>query len=168
MGPYLLAMLFLAIPSQVLSPPFERDGQARLEKNTPIQTINGIIREIQFIGPKRMFSEAAHPHINSRVGDPLDQRIVERDVRALANLGWFDFVTAEVIPIGDETDVRLVFELEERPYLAEVKFQGSKLLSHERILQLLADRKIILRMSAPWTALSFGVLHACKPSDGKD
>lgn len=94
MGPYLLAALFLAIPPQV-SPSFESNVRFNLERNTATQAINGVVREVRFIGLKRIFSEALQAHIKSRVGDPLDQRIVQRDVRALAGLGWFDSVTAE-------------------------------------------------------------------------
>jgi outer membrane protein assembly complex protein YaeT len=81
--------------------------------------------------------------------------MVERDVRALANLGWFDSVRAEAVPItdpeaGDErSGLCLVFELSEQPYLSQVSFHGSELLSHERILQLLAERKVTLKVSAP-------------------
>jgi len=154
MGPYLLAMLFFAIPPQLLSSSFESGVRFQLNKDTATQPVNGIIREVRFVGLKRIFSEALQGHINSHVGDPLDQRMVERDVRALANLGWFDSVTVEAVPItesaGDEpSDLRLVFELRERPYLSRVSFHGSELLSYERILQLLAERKITLKLAAP-------------------
>jgi outer membrane protein assembly complex protein YaeT len=155
MGPYLLTILFLAIPPQVVSPSFESGVQSPLEEGTATSTVNGIIGEVQFVGLKRIFSETLQGHVSSRVGNALNQRTVERDVRALANLGWFDFVSAEVVPItdsqaGDESsDLRLVFRLEERPYLSKIIFQGSELLSREHILQLLAQRKIRLKVSAP-------------------
>jgi outer membrane protein assembly factor BamA len=123
MGPHLLAMLFLAIPPQLLSPSFESGIRFQLNKGTATQPVNGIIREVRFAGLNRIFSEGLQGHINSRAGDPADQRMVEHDVRALANLSWFDSVRAEVVPVtdsvaGDEpSDLRLVFELTERPYL---------------------------------------------------
>ena len=132
MGPYLLAILFLAIPPQVSSRSFRSGVLSRLDKGTATQTVNGIIREVRFVGLKRIFSEALQGHINSQVGDPLNQRTVERDVRALENLGWFDFVSAEVVPITDSaaedepSGLRLVFEVKERPYLSEVNFHGSR------------------------------------------
>ena len=48
MGPYLLAILFLAIPPQVLSPSLESGVRSRLEKGRATQTISGIIREVRF------------------------------------------------------------------------------------------------------------------------
>ena len=167
MGPYLLAILFLAIPPQVLSPSLESGVRSRLEKGRATQTVNGIIRDVRFVGLQRIFSEALQGHIDSRVGDPLIQRTVERDVRALANLGWFDFVSAEVVPItdslaGDEpSDLRLVFKLEERPYLSKIMFHGSELLSRERILQLLAERKIMLNVSAPLDRVELSRASRC-------
>jgi outer membrane protein insertion porin family len=155
MRPYLLATCFLAIPAQLLSSSFESSVQFQLDKGTAAQPVDRVIREVRFVGLRRIFPEALQGHINSRVGDTLDQRIVERDVRTLANLGWFDSVKAEAVPVadsvaGDEpSDLRLVFELRERPYLTQVSFHGSELLSHDRITQLFAERKITLKVSAP-------------------
>jgi len=167
MGPYLLAILFLAIPPHVMSPSLESGVRSQPEKGTETQRVNGIIREVRFVGLKRIFSEALQEHINSRVGDPLIQRTVERDVRALANLGWFDFVSAEVVPITDSlardeaSDLRLVFKLEERPYLSKIIFHGSEVLSRERILQLLAERKIMLNVSAPLDRVELSRASRC-------
>ena len=155
MGPYLLAMLFLATPPQLLCSSFESNARFRLDTDRAAQPIEGVIREIRFIGLKRIFSEALQQHINSHVGDPIDQRVVERDVRALASLGWFDSVRAEAVRmkdsavVGGYSDLRLVFEVGERPYLSQVEFHGSELLSGERIMRLLAQRKITLKVSAP-------------------
>ena len=62
MGPYLLAALFLAIPPQVPSP-FENNVRFNLETNTATQGINGVVREVRFIGLKRFFSEALQGHV---------------------------------------------------------------------------------------------------------
>ena len=155
MGPYLLAILFLATPPQRLSSSFESNVRFRLDTGAAAQPIDGVIREIRFVGLKRIFSEALQRHINSRVGEPIDQRVVERDVRALASLDWFDSVRAEAVPMRDSadgggySDLRLLFELGERPYLSQVEFHGSELLSRERIMQLFAGKKITLKVSAP-------------------
>ena len=51
MGLYLLAILFLAIPPQVVSPSFESGVQSPLEKGTATSTANGIIvRQFPAVG----------------------------------------------------------------------------------------------------------------------
>jgi outer membrane protein assembly complex protein YaeT len=126
-----------------------------LDKGIAAQPVAGVIGEVRFVGLRRIFSEALQAQVRSRVGDSLDPRTVERDVRALANLGWFDSVKAVAVRMTDSadadenSDLRLVFELQERPYLSEVNFRGSELLSPGRVQQLLAERKITLKISAP-------------------
>jgi outer membrane protein assembly factor BamA len=51
------------------------------------------------------------------MGDPLDQRMVERDVHVLANLRWFDSVRAEAVPI---TDSKLNSDRSRGPMLPEL------------------------------------------------
>ncbi|HEX2713143.1 MAG TPA: POTRA domain-containing protein, partial [Candidatus Acidoferrales bacterium] len=132
---------------------------------------DGIIRRIEFAGLRRISAAALRAHIGSREGRPLDPAQVEDDVRALDRLGWFDSVTAEVhpmpvllaaaqsdpgwsaslLPAGEilETGLRLVFVVEERPFLAAVEFRGSHVLSRERISAVLGRKQIALKVAAP-------------------
>jgi len=159
MGLAFLAALLLGAPPQISPPPFP--GGATLQVDRPVVVQGpppqqgGVIKEIRFVGLRRLSSETLRMHTTSRVGEPLDQAIVERDVHALAALGWFDSVTAEVSLMtgpNDEDaqfDLRLVFALQERPFLSQVQFRGSHLVSRERITQILEAKKISLKLSAP-------------------
>jgi len=131
----------------------------------------GVIRRIEFVGLRRIPAATLRAQIRSREGQPLDAERVEEDVRALDRLGWFDSVTAEVHPMPvllaaaetdaarlaallpaaglDETGLRLVFVVEERPFLAAVRFRGSHVLSRERIGALLEEKRIQLKVAAP-------------------
>src|SRR6266550_3391299 len=156
--PFLAVLLLSALP-QLSILPFsvstgpQDDVMVATQASPPPH--NGAIREIRFVGLRRLSPETLHIHTSSRVGEPLDQATIERDIRALAALGWFDFVTAEVslMPnLASEvkgSDVRLVFVVEERPFLTSVQFHGSHLLSSERIMQTLEAKKIKLKLSAP-------------------
>lgn len=137
----------------------------------------GIIREIDFVGLRRVSVDALRERTTVREGMPLDPRQIERDVRALDDLGWFDSVTVrvELLPVqvavaavggawhlGSDAGavppglfslstplLRVVFVLDERPYLAGVDFLGSRLLSPTEISQLLSSRGLELKLATP-------------------
>ena len=156
--PFLAVLLLSALPQlsilpySVSTPP--QDGVS-LAAQAPPPPPSGAIKEIRFVGLRRLSPETLHLHTSSRVGEPLDQATIERDIRALAVLGWFDFVTAEVSLIPSlasevkDSDLRLVFVVEERPFLTSVQFHGSHLLSSEQIMQTLEAKKIKWKLSAP-------------------
>jgi outer membrane protein insertion porin family len=134
----------------------------------------GIVREIVFSGLRRIAPATLRAHIASREGRPLDAALLAEDVRALDRLGWFDSIRVEAEPLpvllADRSlaaapepaspaqspaslipgpGLRLVFLLEERPFLAKVEYRGSELLPRERMEALLAGRGIAFRIAAP-------------------
>lgn len=162
----LLLSLFCALPLAAQKAP-----------SSDPATRTGIIREIEFAGLRRVAVQALRERITVREGMPLDPRQIERDVRALDDLGWFDSVTVRVdlVPVqvavalrthpwslagevpslppglmGVSTPLlRLTFVFEERPFLAGVDFRGSHLLNASEITQLLAARGLDLKLATP-------------------
>lgn len=133
----------------------------------------GIVRRIEFRGLRRIAAATLHARVTSSVGQPLDPKKVEADVRALDGLGWFDSVSAEVelmpllladasrvlprpqpvfddaAPLQSATALRLTFVVEERPYLASVQFLGSREFNDEGIRELLSSNAIHLKTARP-------------------
>jgi outer membrane protein assembly complex protein YaeT len=175
LGPLLLAMAPIAAPLQLplVSSPArnsplialavpggsmdERSGQAlhRAPEPASVTAIKGEILKIEFTGLHRISPETLRLHIHSRAGAEFDRAQVQRDVRDLEALGWFDSVEAQVFPDGGTVDgmpysgLRLAFQLKERPYLADVEFQGSRVFSRDHFQQILSQQKIKLRTCAP-------------------
>jgi outer membrane protein insertion porin family len=116
-----------------------------------------IIDEIVFLGLRRIASAALQPQISSREGESLDARRIEADVRALARLGWFGEISVEMQPKKDTSSpsdgtaprVRLVFHIEEMPYLTGVEYAGSRLLSHAQIERLLSENHLAAPLGEP-------------------
>ncbi len=107
-------------------------------------SVSGIV----FTGLRHIPPAALRTHLSSREGEPFDEARVKADVRTLARLGWFDNIRAETHAREDDT-LRLVFLVEERPFLAKVEFSGSRLLSRQQIDHMLAEKQIALRLAAP-------------------
>ncbi len=142
----------------------------------PLQTTSrrqGIVRQIDMVGLRRIAPEALRPRISLREGMPLDTRTVERDVRVLDDLGWFDSisVSVDILPVqlaavfpstpagtggfpagllgGSTPLLRVTFAFEERPFLAGVDFLGSRLLESGEIEKALSSGGVQLRLAHP-------------------
>ena len=115
------------------------------------------VDEIVFLGLHRIASAAVQAQISSYRGESLDPRKVEADVRALARLGWFGEISVETQPVKITSSpsheavagVRLVFRLEEMPYLTGLAYTGSRLLSRTQIEKLLSESHLTARLGEP-------------------
>jgi outer membrane protein assembly complex protein YaeT len=114
------------------------------------------VNEIAFTGLRRISPEALKQQIVSRVGDALDATTIEHDVRALARTGWFATVRAEVQAqnpaeslVNSRQYLRLTFYVPELPFLVQVEYQRSRLLSRAQIEKLLAERKLTPKLGEP-------------------
>jgi outer membrane protein assembly complex protein YaeT len=115
------------------------------------------IDEVSFVGLRHVAAGAVQAQISSRAGAKFDLKRVESDVHALGRLGWFGEIEVETYPAeilslagGEGTRrVRLVFHLEELPYLAKVEFAGSRLLSAGQIEKILGEKHLTLRLGEP-------------------
>ncbi len=117
----------------------------------------GVIEEIDFAGLRRIAPAALEAQISTRAGQALDAQRLEADVRALARLGWFRAIRVETQDVGLPPDtaaktglgVRLIFQIEEEPFLAAVEYSGSRLLSRAQIEKILSEKKVAPRLGVP-------------------
>ena len=116
-----------------------------------------IVDEIALTGLRRISTLAVRIQIASRAGERFDDQRIARDVRALAKLGWFAAIRVSVegadgLPDHPEEDpqhVRLVFDLQENPFLTGVEYSGSRLLSQEQVAKLVAEKKLTPKLGEP-------------------
>src|SRR6266852_7989721 len=78
-----------AKPPDDSSPAQEAISPALVAATTPL------ISEISFTGLRHISPKAVEAQISSRAGGPLDAPRIERDVRTLARLGWFESIRVE-------------------------------------------------------------------------
>jgi outer membrane protein assembly complex protein YaeT len=132
-------------------------GGAKLGRSEVQRTGAAIVDEIAFAGLRRISPEAVKMQIASRAGERFDEQQIARDVRNLARLGWFAAIrvnveraeTVEEISAVSPQRVRLQFDLLENPYLIEVQYSGSRLLSLRQIEELLAKRRLAPKIGEP-------------------
>jgi outer membrane protein assembly complex protein YaeT len=134
------------------APASRETGTALLEAQAPF------INEIEFAGLRHITPDAVRAQVSSRAGARLDLNRVEADVKMLGRLGWFGEIWVEtqpaksLSPVRPEsaiTSVRLVFHVEELPYLTKVEYTGSRLLSPAQIEKILVEKQLNPRLGEP-------------------
>ncbi len=85
-----------------------------------------LISRVEIAGNQRVETDAILLHIESKPGLPLDPAMVDRDIKAIYRMGFFDFVTAHEEQQGANTI--LIFDVRERPLITDVRFGGMKAL----------------------------------------
>ena len=116
-----------------------------------------IIDELRFTGLRRIAPAAAAAKITSHAGDRFDLLMIEKDVRALARLGWFESIQVEAAPSaetflqlpGTSKSITLIFHVVEFPFLSKVEYSGSRLLSQKQIEKMLEDKKLAPGLGKP-------------------
>jgi outer membrane protein assembly complex protein YaeT len=129
-----------------------RDGASLL-----LETSAPFIDEVLFVGLRHIPWDAVQAQISSRAGARLDLKLIESDVKALGRLGWFGEIAVETQPVNDPSSagspatqrVRLIFRVEEFPYLAKVEYAGSRLLSPAEIEKILGEKQLTPRLGEP-------------------
>lgn len=116
-----------------------------------------IVDELCFTGLRRIAPAAVAAQIKSHPGDRFDSTRIDKDVRTLARLGWFESIRVEQQPsaalasplIDSHRHIALIFHLEERPFLSKVEYSGSWLLSGKQIEKLLEDKQLSPGLGKP-------------------
>jgi outer membrane protein insertion porin family len=116
-----------------------------------------ILAELRFTGLRRIAPATVTAQIASHRGGPFDTSIIDKDVRALARLGWFDSIQVEAIPSAspspqtseDSQRMTLIFNLEELPVLSKVDYSGSRLLTPKQIEKMLQEKKLTPQLGKP-------------------
>jgi len=82
------------------------------------------VLEIRILGNDTILTTQIDEHLSTRVGRPFDRSIVQRDVRRLANLGWF----VDVKPLYKSTPQGqiVIFQVVERPTIRYVTYLGNE------------------------------------------
>lgn len=131
--------------------PFVHDAAPALREAAP-----PIVDEVVFMGLRRISPDAVQAQISSRVGQ-LNPWQIELDVRALARLGWFSDIRVETQLQTDSPaaitrsaqHVRLIFFLDEEPYLSQVEYAGSHLFNRVQIEKILREKQVLPRLGEP-------------------
>ena len=93
--------------------------------SVPAQAADFVVTDISFNGLQRLTADSLYPQLPISVGDTVTDDAVAASIKSLYATGNFADIQASVQ--GSE----LVFNMVERPIIAEVNFEGNKLIPKE-------------------------------------
>jgi len=121
-----------------------------------------VVDELRFTGLRHIAPGAVAAQVSLRVGEPANPARIEKDVRTLARLGWFDSIQVEAQPStahpfqssGVAEHAAIVIHVKEFPFLSRVEYAGSRLLPPKQIEKLLKDKKLAPLLGEPASPLA--------------
>ena len=122
--------IFRNIRHAVLIASISLSSLAQAESEQPV--------EIRIQGNRRIESAAILNVVKMRAGDPLSDEKTDADIRAIYKLGHFQDVQALIEP--SNKGVVLVYQVQEKPIVREITFEGNKEIKTDKLKEVLEFR----------------------------
>jgi peptidyl-prolyl cis-trans isomerase SurA len=94
--------------------------------------------ESRHIGPAKVSDAQVRMHLQTAAGKPVTRPSVDRDIRRLYATG--NFYNISVTATEADRGIALIYVVQERPVLSDIRFTGNKTLSSAALLPKLASR----------------------------
>jgi outer membrane protein assembly factor BamA len=98
--------------------------------------------EVQHRGPRAVSDDLVRANIRVKAGDPYSKLNIDDDVRNLYATGYFHYI--DVQQIVEPDGVRLVYRVQARPILSDIRFVGNERFSTRRL-----SRKVTSKIGQP-------------------
>ncbi len=136
----LLLFAFLLLSGVVPAMDGASTANVRSEKTEKSQQL---VESVDIQGNRRLRDEDLLYYIRTRPGDTYDPLQLERDLRELLSLNFFDKVETSVITEpGIRGGVNVIFEVKELPIIRDLQFSGGKALQESDILKAFRENRI--------------------------
>src|SRR6476660_108885 len=103
---------------------------------TVIAAQQQVIESVDIQGNRRLRDEDLMYYIKTRTGDVYDPAALERDLKELLSLNFFDKTETRVLTEpGVRGGVNVIFEVKELPIIRDLQFQGMKAVQESDVLK---------------------------------
>src|SRR5688500_6617344 len=102
-----------------------------------------VVESVDIQGNRRLRDEDLLYYIRTRAGDTYDPAALERDLRELLSLNFFDKTATRVLTEdGIRGGVNVIFEVRELPIIRDLQFKGAKALAESDILKEFREKRV--------------------------
>ena len=102
-----------------------------------------VVESVDISGNRRLRDEDLLYYIKTRPGDVYDAAALERDLRELLSLNFFDRVYTRVITTdGARGGVNVIFEVRELPIVRDMQFTGLKAVPESDVLKAFREKRV--------------------------
>lgn len=138
-GLVLLSFTVLAFPI-FAAPDKEAKDTPKTEKITNQQQL---VESVDIQGNRRLRDEDLLYYIRTREGDVFNPQQLERDLRELLSLNFFDKTATRVLTEpGPRGGVNVIFEVRELPIIRDLQFEGAKAVPESDILKAFREQRV--------------------------
>jgi outer membrane protein insertion porin family len=137
-GLVLLSFTFLATPALPNS-----DDKAKDNPKTETVTSQQLVESVDIQGNRRLRDDDLLYYIKTRAGDVYDQAQIERDLRELLSLNFFDKVATKVFTEpGVRGGVNVIFQVSELPIIRDLQFEGLEAVPESDVLKAFREQRV--------------------------
>lgn len=118
--------------------PTAADDAAKIA--APVQQV---VEIVQIVGNRRLRQEDLMYYIKTRPGDVYDPASLQRDLKELLSLNFFDKTATSVsVEDGVRGGVNVIFTVKELPIIRDLQFKGAKALAESDILKEFREKRV--------------------------
>ena len=102
-----------------------------------------VVETVDIQGNRRLRDEDLLYYVKTRAGDVYDPAALERDLRELLSLNFFDKTATRVITTeGARGGVNVIFEVRELPIIRDLTFTGLKVVQESDVLKAFREQRV--------------------------
>lgn len=138
-GLVLLSFIFsAAVPALPNS-----DEKAKDNPKTETVTTQQLVESVDIQGNRRLRDEDLLYYIKTRAGDVYDAAQLERDLKELLSLNFFDKVATKVFTEpGVRGGVNVIFQVSELPIIRDLQFEGLEAVPESDVLKAFREQRV--------------------------
>src|SRR6476661_6184591 len=108
-----------------------------------VETLQQAVESVDIQGNRRLRDEDLLYYIKTRPGDVYDPAALERDLKELLSLNFFDKTATRVLTEpGVRGGVNVIFEVRELPIIRDLQFKGAKAIQESDILKEFREKRV--------------------------
>lgn len=134
-----LAFIAFAIPAaaktdETANTPSKSDGVKKAQQ---------VVESVDIQGNRRLRDEDLLYYIKTRPGDVYDPAALERDLKELLSLNFFDKTATRVLTEeGVRGGVNVIFEVRELAIIRDLQFKGMKAIQESDVLKEFREKRV--------------------------
>ena len=102
-----------------------------------------LVEDVDIQGNRRLKGRDLLYYIRTRPGDTYDPKVLERDLKELLSLNFFDKTETRVLTEpGVRGGVNVIFEVKELPIIRDLQFEGTKAIQESDILKAFREQRV--------------------------
>ncbi len=132
--------------SKEISPKNEtvtKKAKTELTKKVEREQVQQLVESVDIQGNRRLKDPDLLYYIRTRPGDVYDKAVLERDLKELLSLNFFDKTETRVLTEpGVRGGVNVIFEVKELPIIRDLQFEGAKAIQESDILKAFRENRV--------------------------